>query len=106
MERYIIDVPEEVQDSEELVATMLFYHQYPGGCEGNYCDEGSDGFHSIGIHEVELLSEKPLVSTMEPPVARPRIFGDDVEWMTEQQLFENMDCLSADWYQRGPPGEI
>ena len=47
----------------------------------------------IGIHEVELLSEKPLVST-KPPVARPRIFGDDVEWMTEQQLFENMDCLS------------
>ena len=41
VERYIIDVPEEVQDSEELVATMLFYHQYPGGCEGNYCDEGS-----------------------------------------------------------------
>ena len=102
VERYIIDVPEEVKDSEELVATMLFYHQYPGGCEGNYCDRVG-AFTDWYPH---LLSEKPLVSTMEPPVARPRIFGDDEEWMTEQQKFENMDCLSADWQVGSAWGNI
>ena len=94
---YTIDVPEEVQDAEELVVSMFVYHQYPGGCEGTNCISGASSPYNIAFHRADLFTEQIFEPAFEPPIEHPRLFGDDETWMTEQQKFVDMDCLGTDW---------
>lgn len=96
-ERYLVEVPESIQDVEELVVSFLVYHQYPGGCEGTYCSSAIGTSSVIGFHDMSLLTEMPFETQSSPPLEHPRLFGDNTAWMTEQQAFENLDCLSTDW---------
>ena len=94
---YTIEVPEEVQDVEELVVTFMVYHQYPGGCENSNCISGEDYPYNIAFHGVDLFTEKVFTPLFEPPTEHPRLFGDNETWMSEQEHFENMDCLGSNW---------
>ena len=94
---YTIDVPEEIQDVEEMVVTFMVYHQYPGGCENNNCISGEDYPYNIAFHGVDLFTEKVFSPPFEPPTVHPRLFGDNETWMSEMEQFENMDCLDSSW---------
>jgi|GEM_PF-1355515 len=94
---YTIEVPEEIQDVDELVVTFMVYHQYPGGCEGSNCIAGEDYPYNIAFHGVDLFTEKEFSPSFEPPTVHPRLFGDNDTWMAEMETFETMDCLDSSW---------
>ena len=96
-ERFLVDVPAEMQDVEELVVAFLVYHQYPGGCENTYCDSAYGEQSTIAFHDVELLSEAPFEPSQEPPLLHPRMLGDNLTWMQDQQAFENLGCYDSSW---------
>ena len=110
---YTIEVPAPLQDAEELVVSLLVYHQYPG-CDGPPCAEGDDDCEqncaseththsSVELMKAGLRTEGTLDLDVDIPADRPRLFGDDAQWLAENALFDDMACVGGDPQWGGVP---
>jgi hypothetical protein len=97
-EQFTVDVPESLQDVDELVVSMLVYHQYPGGCDGSYCVEGRTTHSNLGFVGGRLVTEKQLDWVTLPPPTNPRLFGHNEIWLERLAAFDELACSGApDW---------
>ena len=91
---HTVEVPEELQDVDELVATLVVYRQHYG-CQlsGGLC-------YSMTKHRTSLSFAHAFIKTegsfnlegIEPPQEHPRLFGTDEVWLEGLDQFVELDC--------------
>lgn len=90
-----VEVPEHLREAPGLAVTALLWHQYPGGCEGDYCIDATNTFYaeySIGLGDASLQTEKVTSFAAEPPIEHPRLHGADETWYPEQLAYLELPC--------------
>lgn len=90
-----IEVPAHLQEAPELTVTALVWHQYPGGCEEEYCIDATNTFfseYSIGLGKASLQTEATTTMASEPPLEHPRLHGADETWYPEQLAYLDLPC--------------
>jgi len=100
LESYSIDIPETLREVDELVVSLLVYHQYPGGCDGATCYSGRDTYDNMGFGGATLYTEASFQPNRLPPQEHPRLFGADETWVEHIAKFDNLTCSGApDWLE-------
>ena len=90
-----IEVPAHLQEAPELTVTALVWHQYPGGCEEDYCIDATNTFfseYSIGLGNASLQTEAVTTLAAEPPLEHPRLHGANETWYPEQLAYLDLPC--------------
>jgi len=104
---YTVDVPETLRDVDELVVSLLVYHQYSGGCFGDYCTRGDRTHSNMGFDGASLLTESAFSPPVEPGIDHPRLFGDNEVWLETNRAFDELPCSGApDWTEWSQWGEL
>jgi hypothetical protein len=80
---------------DELVVSLLVYHQYPGGCDGGYCVSGRTTHSNLGFNGAQLTTEKDFAPETEPAASHPRLFGDNDAWSSRLAQFDSLPCSGA-----------
>lgn len=99
------EVPPALKDVEELVVTVFLYRQYPRECwmvvdantgeETKSCTDGYGG-NNMALTSLSMETRATALAGNEPPLERPRIFGDNATWMADQEPFNAMPCITID----------
>ena len=101
IEEIEIEVPEHLREAPELTVTALLWHQYPGGCENDYCIDATSSFYaqySIAFGKASLQTELKTSFAAEPPLEHPRLHGADDTWYPEQLAYLDLPCRDAPDY--------
>ena len=102
---YTAEVPETLRDVDELVVSLLVYHQYPGGCFGDYCTRGDRTHSNLSFAGASLLTESSFSPPTEPGINHPRLFGDNAAWLETNRAFDELPCSGepewSDWSSWG-----
>ncbi len=97
-ESFTVQVPESLRTVDELVVSLLVYHQYPGGCEGTVCYSGKYVHSNLGFGGASLTTEAAFSPNTEPPLEHPRLFGDNATWLATNAAFDTLPCYGEpDW---------
>ena len=99
--QYTLPVPESLRSVDELVVSLLVYHQYPGGCEGDNCVATRGTHHNLAFNGATLKTEAPFDPPQLPPTEHPRLFGTDADWLASQEVFTDLPCRSAPEFHEG-----
>ena len=101
LEEIEIEVPAHLRSVPELAVSALIWHQYPGGCENDYCMDATKTFHSefsIGFGPASLQTEEVAPFAKEPVTSHPRLFGTDEEWYPLQVAYSDLPCRTEPDY--------
>ncbi len=96
-----VEVPVHLREAPELAVTALIWHQYPGGCEGDFCIDATSTFlseFSIGLGDASLQTEADTTLETEPFTGHPRLHGDDETWYPEQLAYLDLPCRTEPDY--------
>ena len=91
---HTVAVPDELQNVDELVATLLVYRQHFG------CNQEDSLCYDMTSHRDHFNFEHAFIKTegtfdfggINPPNEHPRLFGTDEEWMADLDRFIDLDC--------------
>jgi hypothetical protein len=94
----VIPIPEYLRRAPELAVTALVYHQYPGGCEEDYCVSAQFTYVSGAFNSAQLWTRKGFVPQETPLEGHPRLFGEDDVWYPDLLTLESVPCRGAPDY--------
>jgi len=97
MESFTVEVPPSLAEVDELVVSVLVYHQYPGGCDGSLCYSGVYSHTNMGFGGASLTTEEAFSPPEVPDLAHPRLFGDNETWLASNAAFDTMPCYGPEW---------
>ena len=97
---YRVPVPESLRGVDELVVSLLTYHQYPGGCTDAYCSQADGTYAHLGVLGARLQTEASFAPARQPSQQHPRLFGDDAQWMAQHQRFDTLACAEGEGVAR------
>jgi len=104
---YTVDVPASLRDVDELVVSILVYHQYPGGCYGAVCKEGRQGHANFHFNGARLVTQNAYAPAEAPAPVHPRLFGTNEEWVERLAMFDSLSCSGApEWPVGSSWGEL
>jgi len=95
-------VPEALRGSSEVVVTLMLYSQYPGGrtidADGVSFSDGISGNtqEQMRVHSVTMVSRR-FDPPQQPPVARPRMFGDNAYMYKNFLRYQALPCRANEW---------
>lgn len=96
------DVPEQYQDVDELIVSLITYNQYTKACakdKPTSCTTHEN--ENLELHAVRLKTSRAFKPEKQPAQQHPRILGNAEEWTEYWQPFEDLSCVTSasnsDW---------
>ena len=96
-----VDVPPSLAEVSELVVSALVYRQYPGGCEGDVCVPSNAQYSTIRFDRAQLRTQADIVPRRTPARAHPRLFGDQTQFLANDDRFASIPCHPAETAPQG-----